>query len=81
MRRQQSGKIENIALFSVSLTDMNASRSLTEFQQKCEAALCSALAARGLTLTNRTLAGLSETYIYASVHSTDIMVYIYENEA
>jgi hypothetical protein len=60
---------------------MNATRSLTEFQQKCERELCSALAARGLALADRTLAGESETYIHASVPGTDIEVYIYEDEA
>ena len=60
---------------------MNATSSLTEFQQKCEGELCSALAARGLALADRTLAGESETYIHASVGGTAIEVYIYENEA
>jgi hypothetical protein len=60
---------------------MNATRSLTEFQQKCEGELCSALAARCLALAHRTLAGETETYIRASVSGTDIVVYIYEDEA
>jgi len=60
---------------------MNATRSLTDFQQKCERELCSALAARGLALADRTLAGEAETYVRATVRDTDIVVYIYEDEA
>lgn len=60
---------------------MNDTRALTEFQQKCESELCPALAARGLALTDRTQAGELETYIRASVRGTNIVVYIYEDEA
>jgi hypothetical protein len=60
---------------------MSATRVLTEFQQECEAELCSALAARNQALTERILAGETETYICASVSGTDIIVYIYEDAA
>ena len=60
---------------------MEATRSLTEFQRACEDELCAALASEGLALTGRTLAGETETYIRASVSRTDIVVYIYEDEA
>jgi hypothetical protein len=60
---------------------MGATRVLTEFQQGCEAELRSALAATHQTLTARMLAGETETYIRASVAGTDIVVYIYEDEA
>ena len=54
---------------------------MTDFQQECERELCSALAARDQSLTERILAGERETYIRASVSGTDIVVYIYEDEA
>jgi len=60
---------------------MEVTRLLTEFQRTCENGLCSALAAEGFALKDRTLAGETETYIYASVPGTDIEVYIYEDEA
>lgn len=56
------------------------SQGLTDFQRSCEAALSSALMAKGLALTDRALAGKKETYITAKV-SPDITVYIYEDEA
>ena len=60
---------------------MSATRVLTEFQQDCETELCSAQAARNQALTERILAGETETFIRASVSGTDIVVYIYEDEA
>jgi len=63
------------------LATMETTRSLTDFQRNCEKALGSAFKGGGLSLTDRALAGQSETYIRASVRCTDIVVYIYENEA
>ena len=60
---------------------VKVSRSLTEFQRSCEHELSSAIAAKKLALANRALAGESETYICASVRGTDIVVYIYTDEA
>ena len=60
---------------------MSVSRRLTGFQEQCERELRSALAARGLALSDRIVAGESEAYVRASVRGTDIEVYIYEDEA
>ena len=57
------------------------SRPLTEFQRACEDRLGVELASEEFGLTERTLAGESQTYIRALVRDTDIAVYIYEDEA
>jgi hypothetical protein len=55
-------------------------RKLTDFQVRCEARLTDALAAVGKSVSNRVLAGQSETYIRGMV-GADLTFWIYEDGA
>jgi len=56
-------------------------KNLTDFQQKCEIALVTALAATGHQLLNRRMEGQSETYITGRISRTTNEIFIYKNEA
>jgi hypothetical protein len=56
-------------------------RDLTPFQRDCEASLVDALRRAGFRLTDRSLEGQNEVYVKARVDSTNIWVYIYQDEA
>jgi len=60
---------------------MKADRHLTAFQKSCESAIESALALVGAAVVNRELQGERETYIRAAVDGSDLILYIYEDEA
>lgn len=60
---------------------MKPKRQLTKFQESCETAVRSALASAGAVIVGRELLGEGETYIRASVGGSDLMMYIYEDEA
>jgi hypothetical protein len=55
-------------------------RKLTDFQVQCEKRLTDALATAGISVSNRHLAGKSETYIQGEVGS-DLTFWIYEDGA
>jgi hypothetical protein len=56
-------------------------KELTQFQTKCEAVLIEDLKLVGRRLVNRRLEGVSETYIRAKVSETELVLFIYEDEA
>lgn len=56
-------------------------RNLTEFQQLAETKLLSSLEEIATTLVGREVLGMRETYIRSLVRGTDIVVYIYDDEA
>ena len=60
---------------------MSNDHSLTPFQLRCEAALSSALSSLGTQLVQREVLGNNESYIRASIQGSDLVVYIYEDEA
>ena len=56
-------------------------QELTEFQLKCERKLVDRLGAVGRSISDRTLAGGSETYITGTIEGTDISFWIYDDGA
>jgi len=56
-------------------------KELTQFQTKSEAVLIEDLTLVGRRLVNRRLEGVSETYIRAKVSETELVLFIYEDEA
>jgi len=60
---------------------MSTGHSLTLFQLHCEAALSGALSLLGTQLVQREVLGNNESYVRASVLGSEIVVYIYEDEA
>lgn len=60
---------------------MAAVEKLTQFQIDCEAAVRDALAEVGCTIEGREILGANETYIRARLAQSDLVLYIYEDEA
>ena len=60
---------------------METHRNLTEFQTRCDALLADALAHVGKSVSNRKLAGETETYIQGDVVDSGVTFWIYEDGA
>jgi len=60
---------------------MSTDHSLTLLQMDCEAALSTALHSLETQLIQREILGNKESYVCASVLGSDIVIYIYEDEA
>lgn len=60
---------------------MEKDRELSLFQVRCESALAAALVSMGVALNSRELLGVNETYVRALLGDSDLVVYIYVEEA